>query len=166
LSTASRNRALLACLQDQRAHVLGIIEGLDDEVLRQPVLPTGWSCHGMVRHLTVDIERFWFRAVVAGERSVIDDLASAAADGWHLPDGLPAAAVLESYRHEAACADEIIATTSLDAAPAWWPGDLFGSWRLDDLEEIVLHVIAETACHAGHLDVARELIDGRTWRVV
>jgi hypothetical protein len=32
-----------------------------------------------------------------------------------------------------------------------------------DVREIIVHVIAETAVHAGHLDAARELIDGRTW---
>jgi hypothetical protein len=31
------------------------------------------------------------------------------------------------------------------------------------LREIVLHAITETAVHAGHLDAARELLDGRTW---
>lgn len=35
-------------------------------------------------------------------------------------------------------------------------------WRLPDLRAVVLHVITETACHAGHLDAARELLDGRT----
>jgi hypothetical protein len=30
----------------------------------------------------------------------------------------------------------------------------------------MLHVITETACHAGHLDAVRELIDGRTWMVL
>jgi hypothetical protein len=49
---------------------------------------------------------------------------------------------------------------SLDAVPAWWP-DFFGTWRLDSIREIVLHVVAETATHAGHLDAARELIDGK-----
>jgi hypothetical protein len=38
--------------------------------------------------------------------------------------------------------------------------------RLDNLREILLHVIAETATHAGHLDAARELIDGRQWIVL
>ena len=32
--------------------------------------------------------------------------------------------------------------------------------------EVVLHVLTETAVHAGHLDAARELIDGRTWLVL
>ena len=51
---------------------------------------------------------------------------------------------------------------SLDAPPARWP-DYFSSWRLRDVREIILHVITETAVHAGHLDAARELLDGRTW---
>jgi len=37
---------------------------------------------------------------------------------------------------------------------------------MDDLREILLHVITETACHAGHLDAARELIDGKQWLVL
>jgi Protein of unknown function (DUF664) len=41
-----------------------------------------------------------------------------------------------------------------------------GRWRLHDLREILLHVIAETGCHGGHLDAARELIDGRQWIVL
>ena len=74
--------------------------------------------------------------------------------------------MLDAYRREIELADAIIAATSLDSALARWPEDLFGSWRLDDLREILLHVIAETACHAGQLDSARELIDGRQWIVL
>lgn len=35
-----------------------------------------------------------------------------------------------------------------------------------ELRETILHVVAETACHAGHLDVVGELIDGRSWLVL
>src|SRR3954447_4748761 len=42
--------------------------GLSDEQLRRPVLPSGWSCLGLVRHLTLSDERYWFGVVVAGER--------------------------------------------------------------------------------------------------
>ena len=87
-------------------------------------------------------------------------------DAWQVPAGLTAGAVLDLYRREIGLADAIIAATSLDSPPAWWPDDLFGGWRLTDLREIVLHVIAETACHAGHLDAARELIDGQQWVVL
>jgi Protein of unknown function (DUF664) len=44
-----------------------------------------------------------------------------------------------------------------------WPDELWPNWKLQDLRAVLLHVITETACHAGHLDAVRELIDGRTW---
>ena len=165
-STADVERAtLLSYLSAQRDHALGILEGLDEDALRRPVLPSGWTCLGLVQHLALDVERFWFRAVVAGERAVIDDLA-AAPDAWHVGVGVPSAAVFDVYRQEIDRANAIIAATPLEAAPAWWPADLFGAWRLHNLREIMLHVITETACHAGHLDAARELIDGRRWLVL
>ena len=87
-------------------------------------------------------------------------------NAWQVPADLTAAAVLDAYRRDIELANATIAATPLDSAPAWWPEDLFGSWRLGDLREILLHVIAETATHAGHLDAARELIDGRQWIVL
>jgi uncharacterized damage-inducible protein DinB len=160
-SMAKESRALASSLADQRDHVLGILEGLSEEDLLRPILPSRWTCAGLVNHLAIDVERFWFRAVVAGEQ-----LPDWPDNAWHVPADLAATAVLDAYRRETELADAIIAATSLDSAPAWWPEDLFGSWRLGDLREILLHVIAETACHAGQLDAARELIDGRQWLVL
>jgi uncharacterized damage-inducible protein DinB len=160
--TTTESQALVSSLADQRDHVLGILEGLSEEDLLRPVLPSGWTCAGLVHHLAMDVERFWFRAVVAGEPIPDEEPDNA----WQVPAGLTAAMVLDSYRREIGLADAIIAANSLDSPPAWWPEDLFGSWRLDDLREILLHVIAETATHAGHLDAARELIDGRQWIVL
>jgi hypothetical protein len=71
--------------------------------------------------------------------------------------------VFGAYRRETALADAIITATPLGTPPARWPSELWPNWRLRDLREIILHVITETACHAGHLDAVRELIDGRTW---
>jgi hypothetical protein len=130
---------------------------LSDEALRRPVLPSGWSCLGLVQHLTLDVERFWFRAVIAGEQV---DLQSG--DGaWRVGTDIAAGTVLDAYRAEAERADAIIAATPLDAVPAWWPVDVFGGLPVRDLRRTILHVLTETACHAGHLDVVRELIDGR-----
>ena len=66
----------------------------------------------------------------------------------------------ERYRAEAARADAILDAAAPDAAPAWWP-DFFGDHRLADVYAVVLHVDEQTAVHLGHLDVVRELIDGR-----
>lgn len=162
-STSDGGRAaLVAALAQQRRHILGILEGVSDADLRHAVLPSGWSCLGLVKHLALDVERFWFRAVVSGETV---ELASGD-EAWQVPADEPAKAVLDLYRREVALADDVIAATALDAEPAWWPGELFGDWPSKNLSETLLHVITETACHAGHLDAARELIDGRTWLVL
>ncbi len=154
--------ALLKSLATQREHVLGILDGLPDEALRRPVLPSGWTCLGLVRHLTFDVERFWFRDVIAGEPRGGADVPD---NAWHVGPDVPAEAVFGAYRQEIERANAVIAVTPLDTAPRWWP-DFFGSFRLDDLQQVMLHVITETACHAGHLDAARELSDGRTWLVL
>jgi len=151
---------LLDYLGGARRHVLGALDGLDDEALRRPVLPSGWSCLGLVRHLALDVEQFWFRRVVAGET-----LADLAGDAWQVPPHVSASDVLATYVRQAELADAVIRTTSLDAPPMWWP-DRFGDFRMGDLREVILHVLVETATHAGHLDAARELIDGRQWLVL
>ncbi|MFI6893262.1 DinB family protein [Streptomyces sp. NPDC050256] len=158
-------RALLSSLDGQRRHVLGILEGLDAEALRLPVLPSGWSCLGLVQHLALDVERFWFRAVFTGDPAVIaalDDID----DAWQVGPGVSAAEVLGRYREETALADAVITSAVADAPLAWWPHDRFGAPHLHTLRDLLLHVITETACHAGHLDAARELLDGRRWLVL
>jgi uncharacterized damage-inducible protein DinB len=153
---------LLAHLSAQRRHVVGILDGLDEAALRRPVLPSGWTCLGVVRHLALDVERFWFRAVVAGERVDLET-----GDGaWRVPAEVPASAVFELYQQEIDRADAIVSARSLDSDPAWWPAEIFPGLPSEKLRETVLHVITETATHAGHLDAARELIDGRLWMVV
>jgi uncharacterized damage-inducible protein DinB len=157
---------LQAALTEARRHVLGILEGLSDEQLRTPVLPSGWTCVGLVNHLAVDVERFWFRAVMAGDQSAWDSFESDGGSAWDVDEGVSPASVLTLYGEEARQADQVITATSLDAAPAAWPKDLFGSWRLNNLREIIVHVIRETACHAGHLDAVREILDLRQWVVL
>jgi hypothetical protein len=152
---------LLKWLTGQREHVVGILKGLSDADLRRPVLPSGWTSIGLVHHLAIDVERFWFRNVMTGEPIGPD----ADDNAWHVGQSVSAAEVLELYQREIDLADAIIKRTDLDTVPAWWP-DYFGSFRMQDLREIMLHVIAETACHAGHLDAVRELIDGTTWLVI
>jgi hypothetical protein len=159
-------RLLLAYLAVPRRHVLGILEGLSEHDLHRPVLPSGWTCVALLRHLTLDVERHWFRAVFAGEQAAIDEINESAGGGWRSGTEMPGAEALALYRHETERTDAVIASSALDAPPAWWPEDVFGGWRLRDLRELILHVLVETASHAGHLDAARELIDGRQWLVL
>lgn len=159
---SEEGKALLSRLDGQRQHVLGILEGLPEADLRRKVLPSGWTCLGLVQHLAVDVERFWFRQVMAGETEGRPEPGEDAVAAWHVPADVPAGDVLGLYRREAELASAVIAALPVDAEPAWWPG-WFAGWRLASMREVILHVIAETACHAGHLDAVRELIDGRRW---
>ncbi len=71
------------------------------------------------------------------------------------------AEVLSFYREQCAASDEVLASTSLTATPCGnVPPDLAD--EIYSVRDIVLHMIEETARHAGHLDIARELIDGHT----
>ena len=81
---------------------------------------------------------------------------------WHLQQGETLAGVLADYEAVAAHTDEVVATMpDLDAdhalpeAPWFEPGARWSARR------VFLHVIAETAQHAGHADILRESIDGQ-----
>ena len=153
-------------LTGQREHVLGAVENLSEQDMRRPVLPTGWSAAGLVQHLALDVERFWFRRVMTGEEAGPDEFSAPGDNAWQVRPEVSAADVVGLYRREIERADKIIAATAVDTPPAWWPDFFPPSFHLDTLRQVMLHVITETACHAGHLDAARELIDGQTWLIL
>ena len=152
-------------LDEQRHHVLGILEGLTEEQLARPVLPSGWHSLGMVKHLALSDEHYWFRCVMNGESE--DYFPQGPNADWQLGPDESAEDIFALYRDEIAHADAIIAGNSLDQpprqlAPHWAEAGI----DFPDLRTVMLWVIRETACHAGHLDAARELIDGRQWIVL
>jgi len=150
---------LLRQLADVREHVLDQLEGLSDEQLHRPVLPSGWSCLGLVRHLTLSDERYWFEVVIAGEP--LDFWPDGENGDWWVDRDEHGAQVIETYRAAIARSDEIIAARSLDDPPRQ-PEDWWREAGVDfpDLRAVVVHVLVETAVHAGHLDAVRELLDG------
>ena len=74
---------------------------------------------------------------------------------WSLPS-CSAAEVLAFYDRARTAADAVIDATDLDALGAAWFGDQVS------MRWVLIHMIEETARHAGHMDVVRELIDGTT----
>jgi hypothetical protein len=87
---------------------------------------------------------------------------------WRVPEGVSAEDVFAEYRAAIERSDRVLAAageraSALEQEPAAWPAQIWPNWRLPDLGHILLHAITETACHAGHLDAVRELIDGTTW---
>jgi hypothetical protein len=156
---------LVAHLESQRGHVLGILDGLTEEQLRRPVLPSGWHSLGLVQHLALSDEHYWFRCVMAGEP--LDYFPKGPNADWQVGPEQSAEAVFGLYRAEIRRSNEIIAATDLDAPPGW-PDPVWARWGMDfpDLRSVLMHVITETAVHAGHADAVRELIDGQQWIVL
>ncbi len=156
---------LLGRLAGERRHVLSQLEGLSDEQLRQPVLPSGWSCLSLVRHLTLSDERYWFEVVVAGEP--LSFWPEGENGDWQVQPDESVADVIEAYRSAIARSDEIVAARQLDDPPEqpeeWWDG---AGLDFPDLRTILVHILVETAVHAGHLDAVRELLDGRQHLVI
>jgi hypothetical protein len=157
--------ALKRYLDMQREHVLGAVAGLSDDQLRRRVLPSGWHCLGMIKHLALSDEHYWFRCVMGGEP--LDYFPPGPNADWQLGEGESAADVLDLYREEIARADAVIAERHLDTPPLQ-RDPRWETWGRDfpDLRDVLLHVTTETAVHAGHLDAVRELLDGRLWVVL
>lgn len=147
---------LLSGLAAQQQRIVGIVAGLDDGTMRRPILPSGWSCGGMIQHLT-GMTNFWFATIMSG-----DDLVEAD-DGFTLADDVSMDGLVEQYSAATARGHDRVRHLPLETPPAWWPDEMFGPWRLHSLFEVLQHVLVESATHAGHLDVTRELIDCRTW---
>jgi peptidoglycan/xylan/chitin deacetylase (PgdA/CDA1 family) len=154
-------------LDQQRMAVLAIIEGLTEAQLHTPVLPSGWTPIGLIRHL-VGAEAMWFQWVVLGAQPNLTwD------DGIDDPPYDPAApfttehssaVVIEQYRRQFEVSNEILQSRDLQAALLGEHGLDWPDEPITDLRWVVLHMIEETARHAGHLDAARELLDGATGR--
>lgn len=161
----SETEALKESLDSQRNHVFGILDGLSDEQLRRPVLPSGWTCLGMIKHLALADEHYWFQCIVGGES--FDYFPKGPDAEWQLGPGESAQDVFRLYQDEIQRSNEIIAATGIDTRPRQLD-PRWGEWgqRFTSLRVVMLHMIVETANHAGHLDAAAEIIDGRQWVVI
>jgi len=146
-------------LRRSRDDLRSKVEGLSEYDARRPLTPTGTNVLGLVKH--VASVQLWYFGEVFGRPSgrslpwFADD-AEPDADFW-LPPGETPAQILELHDFSAAHADATIEALPL-AAPGevpWWPPER----RQVTLHQILVHMCVETARHAGHADVLRELID-------
>jgi hypothetical protein len=154
-------RALLHFLQYQRDSVLSVVDGLDEKAWHTSVVPSGWTPAGFVEHLG-HMERHWFQGVLAGAadplpwdegRPPYDPVAPFTCER-------PSADILAYYREQCRRSDAVLAQMPLSAPPRGRHGD--PESEPPSVRWVVLHVIEETAAHSGHLEIARELLDGRT----
>jgi uncharacterized damage-inducible protein DinB len=157
--TTDEARVLLTFLDAQRSRALEIISGLTEHQLRAAVLPSGWTALGMIEHLG-HAERHWFQEVALGTADPLPWVDNSA----HDPEACfttaqPTDTVLRFYRDAVATSNRIVSETPLSARPIGRHGQ-GDEAQITDLRFIVLHMIEETARHLGHLDAARELLDG------
>jgi hypothetical protein len=148
-------------LNRQRESVLAIVDGLSEENWHRSVVPTGWTPAGMVEHLG-GAEWHWFQGVVAGRQPELPDDVDGDRplyDPMTVVFATDASSeeVIAFYREQCAQSEEVLTTTALSAAPR----GKHGRYEPPDVRWVVLHMIEETARHAGHLDIARELLDGK-----
>jgi len=150
--------ALLHYLAYQRASVLSIVDGLDEESWHTSVVPSGWTPAGLVEHLG-DAERHWFQLVVTGSADALPRDAGRPPYNPRAPFICehPSAEVLAYYREQCEISDAVLARTSMSAAPLGRHGH---GEEVPSVRWVVLHMIEETAAHTGHLEIARELLDG------
>ncbi|MDP3890015.1 DinB family protein [Nocardioides sp.] len=148
-------------LRIQRDQLIAKLDGLDERDVRWPMTPTGTNLLGLVKHVaSVQLDYF---GEVFGRPSgrtlpwFADD-AEPNADMWATAEETREE-ILDLHSFSAAHSDATIDALDLTAVGAvpWWPE----ARRQVTLHQILVHMTVETARHAGHADIVREMIDGR-----
>ncbi|WP_141580183.1 DinB family protein [Actinomadura sp. WMMA1423] len=150
---------LLGYLEWYREALARKLAGLSDERLHEPVEPLGWSPLGLVQHLGW-VERRWMRWGFAAEDVLAYPPGGDEAE-WGVPADRSTADVLDAYQKEVARTRTLVEGASLDDK-ARLGGRFQSSDQAPSLGRILFHLLQEYARHVGHLDVARELLDGTT----
>ena len=143
--------ALIATLDSLRAGVLEKLTGLSEEDARRSTVPSGTNLAGLVQHLAF-VESKWFEQIVAGRKP------SRGKRSMQVDASISLSGLRSEYRAACAASNAIAAELGDAAAPVAHPG------KGRDLRWAILAVINETSRHAGHADIIREQIDGRTGR--
>jgi hypothetical protein len=152
---------LLAKLQQARAVMLLKVDGLGEYDLRRPMTPTGTNLLGLVKHLT-GLEYGYlgdcFDRPAPEPPPWFDDDASSGTDMWASVEE-SRELVIGHYKRACAHADRTIAEFHLDSPGrvTWWAE----GQQDTTLAVLLIRMVAETAQHAGHADIVRELIDGQ-----
>jgi hypothetical protein len=160
----SRERAdLIETMDRHRSFLRHTVAGVGDEDAARRTTVSELCLGGLIKHVT-SVERGWASFIVRGpaamtlpDESSIEDYAA----GFRMLPGETLAVLLDRYDEVARGTDDLVARLpSLDAsqplpeAPWFEPGARWSARR------VLLHIIAETAQHAGHADIIREALDG------
>jgi hypothetical protein len=144
-------------LQDSREALLWKLDGLSEYDVRRPLVPTGTNLLGLVKHVT-GVEMGYFGDTFG--RPCPDQLPFDESDPYSDMFAFPSESrefLTGLYRRAWAHSDTTIEALPLDATGhvPWWPPER----NEVTLHRVLIHVATETARHAGHADIVRELID-------
>ncbi|KJS56983.1 DinB family protein [Streptomyces rubellomurinus] len=154
--TGEEKESLHTALDRHRDVVVWKVQGLDDEQLRRPMTPSGTSLLGLVKHLG-GAELWWFRETFGRETGPMPfDIEADETSDMRVEPHESTADILAFYARARAAADEVIRELDLDATGTSYSGTTVS------LRWVLIHMATETARHAGHLDILRELADGAT----
>jgi uncharacterized damage-inducible protein DinB len=158
-STDDVRGLLLDYLDFFRGVVAGKLDGLGADQITGSVVPSGWTPSGLVHHL-VNVERRWLVWGFLGEQVEDPWHDSGESGGWVTLD--LSVEELREMLDEAAVRTRAIVESHALSEQAQLTGRFRDEESAPQLQWILLHLLQEYARHTGHLDIARELVDGRT----
>jgi hypothetical protein len=147
---AGERQTIRTLTQYHRDSVVRKLDDLTEEQARHAAVPSGTSLLWIIKHLT-RAELIWVCERFAGDDILLPDVALEEGDDIH--------SVLSAYRAAWATVDAIAEVASLDDRC-----QALGADEMVDLRWVLTHLLEETARHAGHADILRELLDGSTGR--
>jgi uncharacterized damage-inducible protein DinB len=157
---------LLEALAKQRHFLRFTTRDLTDEQAGQRTTVSELCLGGLIKHVT-SVERNWVGFIQEGPSSMGDFTAmteddwARRADEFRMLPGETLAGVLAAYAETADRTDELVAALpDLDAAHPLPKAPWFEDGAQWSARRVLLHIIAETAQHAGHADIVREALDG------
>ena len=162
-ATLTGERAdLIQSLDRHRGFLRFTVRGLTDEQATRRTTASELTLAGLIKHVA-HTEQMWAafaqrgaEAFGAGNWSEEAWLAE-----WRLQPGETLASVLAEYEEIARRTDELVATLDLDVVHPLPTAPWFEKGAAWSVRRSFLHVIAETAQHAGHADILRESLDGQ-----
>jgi uncharacterized damage-inducible protein DinB len=152
---------LLAFLQQQRDAIRYAVHGLTDEQLAQRSTVSELTLGGLLKHVA-GCERGWMDTMLQRER--IPQGETDGDDRFHVAEDETLESLLADYEAVARETEAIVSSIDLNLpvpvpqGVPWFPSDV-EAWSA---RWVLLHLIEETARHAGHADIIREAIDGQT----
>jgi len=155
LASAGNEREVLeAFIELYREIIKRKVAGLSPEQLREQLVPSRTTVGGVIKHLA-GVERGWFQLSLAG-RSPAELIGVPPDEAWSVSEHDTAESLIADYDEACDQSRQIAAAHALDdCVPHPRMGQVSLRW-------IYVHIIEETARHAGHADILREQTDGAT----